>query len=102
LVEFRSVSVIISPTGRPPWYDSPKSNVTIPLSRSRYCSIRGRSVPNRLLRASTDSWGANGPRIERPTSWGRTFEIVKTMTLRRSRVTIARARRRTMKATMIV
>ena len=37
---------------------------------STYCTMSGRSVPSCLLSASTLSWGANGPRIVRPTSFG--------------------------------
>jgi hypothetical protein len=53
----------------------------------------GRFVPSCSFNASTDSWVANGPSTERPTSPGRMFETAKTTTLSRKSVISASARR---------
>src|SRR4051812_31297671 len=100
LAEFCRVVLIRSLTGCPVWKESPKSNVTICFSRCRYWSVLGWSVPSLWFIASTVSWDANGPRIERPTSCGSTFEIANTIRLSSSSVMIARASRRAMKRSM--
>ena len=41
--------------------------------------MSGRSVPSRWFSSSTDSCGAKGPRIVRPTSVGRTLVMMNTI-----------------------
>ena len=76
-------------TGCPDTNDSPKSRVAMPAMDSAYRTYSGRFVPSRSLRASTLSCGANGPRIVRPTSRGRTLEIVNTIVTSSHSVTSA-------------
>src|SRR3954454_15323034 len=86
--------------GRTSWpltYEVPKSSVTTPMIVSTYWTMIGRSVPSFWFRASTLSWGANGPRIVRPTSLGRTLAITNTIVTSSQMVTRERSRRRRMK-----
>ena len=66
-------------TGWPVTNESPKSRVTTPIIASTYWTMIGRSVPSFWLSASTLSWGANGPRIVRPTSFGSTLAMTNTI-----------------------